>query len=141
MASLNNSIIASRLKEIRTKAGNTMEEESAKLNSLFNLKITKSMMSRWESGQSQPSCIFLSAYAKYHDIDLNYIVGLTDIYSSLSTKLSANKKESVLSLNEQNIINKYRLLSSEGKQSVNDYIDFKYMDEMKKSKIKDESAG
>ena len=30
---------------------------------------------------------------------------------------------------------------SEGKQSVNDYIDFKYMDEMKKSKIKDESAG
>ena len=42
---------------------------------------------------------------------------------------------------EQELINKYRTLSTEGKQSVNDYIDFKYMDEMKKSKIKDESAG
>lgn len=42
---------------------------------------------------------------------------------------------------EQELINKYRTLSTEGKQSVNDYINFKYMDEMKKSKIKDESAG
>ena len=47
----------------------------------------------------------------------------------------------ILSSTEQNLLNKYRLLSPEGKQSVNDYIDFKYMDEMKKSKIKDESAG
>lgn len=42
---------------------------------------------------------------------------------------------------EQDLLNKYRMLSAEGKQSVNDYIDFKYMEEMKKSKIKDESAG
>ncbi len=80
-------IIGQRLKELRLNSDNTMDEEAAQLNQTFKLKITKSMMSRWESGQSQPSSVFLSAYAKYHNIDLNYIVGLTDVSSPLSQKL------------------------------------------------------
>ena len=76
-------VIGSRLKELRETAGRSMEEECASLNRAYNLKIGKGMMSRWETGKSQPSNNFLCAYALHHNIDLNYLVGLSDIKKPL----------------------------------------------------------
>lgn len=76
-------VIGSRLKELREAAGHSMEEECASLNSAYNLKIGKGMMSRWETGKSQPSNNFLCAYALHHNIDLNYLVGLSDVKKPL----------------------------------------------------------
>ena len=71
-------IIGKRLEELRLDLGNTMQEEADILNKTYNLQMTKGMISRWESGKADPSTIFLSAYAKYHNIDLNYILGVID---------------------------------------------------------------
>ena len=119
-------IIGQRLKELRINAENTMEEEAAYLNQAFSLKITKSMMSRWESSQSQPSSMFLSAYAKYHNIDLNYIVGLTDIVSTLSKKLEINPVLPQTTAEEQELMKKYRVLSEEGKLAIKTTINSLY---------------
>ena len=67
------------LKQLRLEKNLSMDELCEKLNNSYNLKITKSMISRWENGQASPNNAYLSAYAKFFNIDLNYLVGLTDI--------------------------------------------------------------
>ena len=37
------------------------------------------MISRWENNLSEPSSKFITAYAKFFNIDLNYLAGITDI--------------------------------------------------------------
>ena len=61
-------------------------------------------MSRWENNLSEPSNKFVAAYAKFFNIDLNYLVGLTDIKSPLySENTNAYKSERDL------MIEKYQL--------------------------------
>lgn len=72
------------LKELRREKKLSMDELSEKLNKMYNLKITKSMISRWEGGLASPNNTYLSAYAKFFNIDLNYLVGLTDIKRPLN---------------------------------------------------------
>ena len=67
------------LKELRLEKDLSMDELSERLNKTYSLKITKSMISRWENGQASPNNTYLSAYAKFFNIDLNYLVGLTDV--------------------------------------------------------------
>ena len=67
------------LKQLRLEKNLSMDDLCEKLNNSYNLKITKSMISRWENGQASPNNTYLSAYAKFFNIDLNYLVGLTDI--------------------------------------------------------------
>ncbi len=42
------------------------------------------MISRWENGQASPNNSYLSAYAKFFNIDLNYLAGLTDVRRTLN---------------------------------------------------------
>lgn len=72
------------LKQLRLEKNLSMDELCEKLNNSYNLKITKSMISRWENGQASPNNSYLSAYAKFFNIDLNYLVGLTDIRRPLN---------------------------------------------------------
>ena len=67
------------LKQLRLEKNLSMDDLCEKLNNSYNLKITKSMISRWENGQASPNNTYLSAYAKFFNIDLNYLFGLTDI--------------------------------------------------------------
>lgn len=67
-----------KLKELRVNSDLSMESLIEKLNEKYKLNITKSMVSRWENNLSEPSNKFIAAYAKFFNIDLNYLVGLTD---------------------------------------------------------------
>lgn len=78
-----------RLKELRKPMGRpensmSMDELCKKLSTRFNLKINKSMMSRWENGTAVPDNKHIVAYAKFFDVDMNYLIGLTDIKRKLS---------------------------------------------------------
>ena len=70
--------IGKRLKELRKNNKLSMDSLVEKLNKKYNLRITKSMVSRWENNLSEPSNKFVTAYAKFFNVDLNYLVGLTD---------------------------------------------------------------
>ncbi len=73
------------LKQLRLEKNLSMDELSAHLNTDYNLTITKSMISRWENGVASPNNTYLSAYAKFFNIDLNYLAGLTNIKRPLIT--------------------------------------------------------
>lgn len=66
--------LGEKLKEIRLDNNLTMEELANLLNTMHNLNINKSMISRWENDKATPVNTFLSAYAKQFKIDLNYLL-------------------------------------------------------------------
>ena len=97
-----------KLKDLRIKSNLSMDSLIEKLNKKYDLNITKSMISRWENNLSEPSNKFVAAYAKFFNIDLNYLVGLTDIKSPLySENTNACKSERDL------MIEKYQLAPEE----------------------------
>lgn len=99
-----------KIKKLRIDNNLSMEELCEKLNTLYSLKITKSMVSRWESGQTSPNNIYLAAYAKYFNMDLNYLAGLTDTPKPLefiNPELENLNKRETLQLKElfnQNVL-------------------------------------
>lgn len=75
--------IGQRLKELRTAQGLTIDALREKLSlevqkSGIDIKgdgVSKSMISRWENGKSQPSAPYIRAYATLFNVDMNYILG------------------------------------------------------------------
>lgn len=80
-----------RLKELRTSKDFTMDKLAEELNNKYGLKITKSMMSRWESGKAEPTNVFATAYAKYFNVKLDYILGLIDEKEPLNSNLESSR--------------------------------------------------
>lgn len=75
--------IGQRLKELRTAQGLTIDALREKLSlevqkAGLDVKgdgVSKSMISRWENGKSQPSAPYIRAYATLFNVDMNYILG------------------------------------------------------------------
>lgn len=86
--------IGQRLKELRTAQGLTIDALREKLSlevqkAGLDVKgdgVSKSMVSRWENGKSQPSAPYIRAYATLFNVDMNYILG-KDLQSTDSTDL------------------------------------------------------
>lgn len=68
--------IGQRLKDLRKTNKFTMEELSAELNSRYDVNINKSMISKWENNVVSPSVNTATAYSKYFDVTLDYILGI-----------------------------------------------------------------
>lgn len=68
--------LGNMLKEARVSHDLSMEQLAKILNDKFNLKITKSMISRWENDLAQPTNTFLASYAKLFNLDMNVLLGL-----------------------------------------------------------------
>lgn len=80
-------IIGKRLKELRkplNNSGISMDELCNIFKEKYNLNINKSMISRWENGTAIPDNRHIVAYAKYFDIDMNYLIGLTNVPRKIS---------------------------------------------------------
>lgn len=85
-------VLAQRIKSLRTERELTMDMLVTDMKSKFpNIKIEKSMLSRWEKGENAPSwenCKYLSMY---FDVSLDYLAGLTDVRTP-SRLLASNKR-------------------------------------------------
>lgn len=64
-----------KLKALRLKNQLTMDELAKNLNKQFNTTISKSMISRWESGKADPSITNVKYLIKYFNVDYTYFVG------------------------------------------------------------------
>lgn len=67
-----------KLKKIRLDHHLTMDELAARFKERFGLNLSKSMISKWENGKAEPTNVYLSAYAKYFNVSLDYLIGLSD---------------------------------------------------------------
>lgn len=70
--------VGDKLKEARISRNLTMDKLADILNKKYNLSISKSMISRWESGKNEPLNTYLGAYAKEFGLDMNWLLGLVE---------------------------------------------------------------
>lgn len=70
-------IFGERLKELRGKM--TIDELVAKLNDAYETKISKSMISRYENGQSDPKMENVRIIADFFKVSSDYLLGISDI--------------------------------------------------------------
>lgn len=71
-------IFAQRLKELRTEKQLTMDMVVYDMGIKFNIELTRSHLSRWESGKTEPSIRYAAYLAKYYGVSLDYLMGLTN---------------------------------------------------------------
>lgn len=70
--------IGDKLKQLRNERDMSMDNLVADLNRLYELNLTKSMISRWESNKNDPSLTYATAIVKYFNVSLDWLMGLTD---------------------------------------------------------------
>ena len=72
--------IGEKLNNLRKERDLTLDMLVADMNQKNpNMKINKSMLSRWENGINDPSLEYARNIAAYFDVSLDYLIGLTDV--------------------------------------------------------------
>lgn len=89
-----------RLKKLRVDNNLTLKQLASELNKLYNLNISDGQLSNYENGKRQPRTQeFWGKLAKYFDVSISYIMGLSDSSESVS---SIRKEISALADKAQN---------------------------------------
>ena len=71
--------IGLKLKTLRAERDLTLDMLVADMKHLYpDIRIDKSMVSRWESGQNDPSLENAKYLSMYFNVSLDYLLGLTD---------------------------------------------------------------
>lgn len=74
------SIFGERIKLLRDERDMSMDMLVADLKSKYpNIKIEKSMISRWEKGENNPTWENVKYLSMYFNVSLDYLAGLTDV--------------------------------------------------------------
>jgi repressor LexA len=72
--------IGEKLNNLRKERDLTLDMLVADMNQKNpEMKINKSMLSRWENGINDPSLEYARNIAAYFDVSLDYLIGLTDV--------------------------------------------------------------
>ena len=71
--------VGKRIKQLREERDMTMDLMVHDLNTTYDIEIHKSNISRWESGQTDPSLKHAVILAEYFNVSLDYLIGLTDV--------------------------------------------------------------
>lgn len=66
------------LKNLRMKKHLTLEELANELNDKFDINITRSMLSKWETGKSAPVYGHLKRLAAYFNVTTDFLLGFSD---------------------------------------------------------------
>lgn len=69
-------ILGDKLYELRKFRELTLDELSDKLNNLSDYKVSRSAISRWENGKTEPSATAISLYAKLFSVDINNLLNV-----------------------------------------------------------------
>jgi Uncharacterized protein conserved in bacteria len=77
------------LKNLRLKKNITLDQLASELNELFNINLTGSMLSKWETGKAAPVYDHLKRLASYYDVTTDFLLGF-DQYENLTAIDSEN---------------------------------------------------
>ena len=83
---------AERLKQLRLEKELSLDMVVYDLDKRYEVELTKSHLSRWENNKNDPSIRYAAALAKYYNVSLDYLLGLTD--SRTPADLLARKRKS-----------------------------------------------
>lgn len=88
-------ITSTLLKELRIKKNITLEQLAVEINEQFNVNLTRSMLSKWETGKSTPVYDHLKRLALYYGVTTDFLLGFDQHENVLITNSEdavANKK-------------------------------------------------
>lgn len=75
---MENTGFGKRLKELRQERDLTMEMLITDINLKYGTNMNRSLVSRWESGASDPSLNHSRVICEYFNVSLDYMIGLTE---------------------------------------------------------------
>lgn len=84
--------IGINLKNLRLKKNITLNELAAEINRIYNISITGSMLSKWETGKAAPVYDHLKRLASYYDVTTDFLLGF-DQYENLTAIDSENNSD------------------------------------------------
>lgn len=88
-------ITSTLLKELRIKKNITLEQLAIEINEQFNVNLTRSMLSKWETGKSTPVYDHLKRLALYYGVTTDFLLGFDqheNVTITNSEDVAANKK-------------------------------------------------
>jgi len=71
--------LGNRLKELRREAGHTLEDFAQLMNDKYGYTFGKSSISQYENNKRTPELSALKNFAKYFNVSLDYLLGVSDI--------------------------------------------------------------
>lgn len=110
-------LIGDIIKELRIENELTQEELANKLNNLYNVKLNKGMISKWEANKSEPRFEYVKYLSKLYNVTLDYLLGLSE-YRNKEEEF-ANHKNKVIDITKQHN-NSYIKDILENLQKLND---------------------
>ncbi|WP_367387412.1 helix-turn-helix transcriptional regulator [Bacillus vallismortis] len=72
-------VFGERLKSLRDKNKQSINELVIELNKKYETNISKSMISRYENGQSDPKMEVVRILADYFNVSSDYLVGISEM--------------------------------------------------------------
>lgn len=93
--------IGKRLYDLRTERDLTMDMFVADVNAKYHIEINKSMVSRWEKGQNDPSLENAKCLCDYYNVSLDYLIGVTEVRTPARLLAYTKKMTNIPFLEEQ----------------------------------------
>lgn len=105
-----------RLHSLRESKSLTQEAFASSLNERYDLKINKSMVSKWENNIDTPSLNSAKYIAIFFDVSLDYLLGVSDDKNVVAVDVSAPADPLQLTDREKHIISIYHDLDRVGQE-------------------------
>lgn len=78
------------LKNLRLKKNITLDQLASEINKTFDINITGSMLSKWETGKAAPIYDHLKRLASYYNVTTDFLLGFDQYENLISVDSSAN---------------------------------------------------
>ena len=114
--------LGDRLYSLRKSNSLTQEAFAAALNGRYDLKINKSMVSKWENNIDTPSLNSAKYIVIFFDVSLDYLLGVSDDKNVVAVDASAPADPLQLSEQEEHLVISFRSLNEEGREKVVEYV-------------------
>lgn len=111
-------VFGERLKELRVKRNLTQDE----FGLIFEPPLAQSTVGTYERGVRQPSLENLVVIAKYFNVTTDYLLGITDEFTTIDTFKEENPKELRDFLNKNKVLFNGSELNEEEKQRMIDIL-------------------
>lgn len=98
-------ITSTLLKELRIKKNITLEQLAIEINEQFSVNLTRSMLSKWETGKSRPVYDHLKRLALYYEVTTDFLLGF-------------DKEENVVITNSEGAVTNKMSLPNPKKRSI-----------------------
>lgn len=113
-------IFGDRLKLLRNRKGLSQSEFAKQIG------VSKSSVNMYERGDREPNFETLEAIADYFNVDLDYLMGKSEIENRARFVPGVTNAVSTLTPDEADLLCKYRALDESGRGRVRNVLDYEY---------------